>query len=253
MNCRLTVSVRRDGSSLALVVVVMLVLDCVILGTLHLAMLERGLAANATQVLRLRFAAEGAAATALTPWQSRFDSLQHGVALEFPVQGPDGGVLLTAAVERIGDALLHVRATATLPPPAGGRATAAALFLPPVLPDGMQTPEAVLRALAAAAMLRDRAGVAVLDPGAVIDSPLTGVVIALGAVEVRSAITGVLLAGGPVYVAAGAVVSGAIASIAAIEAQGTVEVDDATAAAAVRSALLTRATPAPSRPALPAF
>jgi hypothetical protein len=243
---------RRDGGSLMLVIIVMLVLDCVILGTLHLAMLEHRLAANTQQALHLRLAAEAAAATALDPWLPRFDSLPAGAPLLLPVLAYPGGVHVTASVESLGPVLVMVRAVATPDAPRYGTASAARLFDRPLLPAGLDTPHAVERLLTAVTMLRDWPGVTVLDGDIRFEGRAAGVILATGALELAAgaALQGAIFAAGPVRIRDDASVSGVIV---APGIDGEYESSAGAAEAALAASGLTRATAARTRSRLPGF
>jgi hypothetical protein len=137
---------NRDGGALVVAFVLLLVIDCVVLGTVHLALLERRLAGNAVAALRLRLAAESAARTAAVPWLPAFDSLTDGGARPLDPAAAPEGVRVHARIERLSAELFLVRAEATEPVPAPGRAEAALLLLPPVLPHGANPAPAALSA-----------------------------------------------------------------------------------------------------------
>jgi hypothetical protein len=124
----------------------LLVIDCVVLGTVHLALLEQRLAGNAVAALRLRLAAESAARTAAVPWLPAFDSLPDGGARQLKVGAGPAGLIVQARIERLSTELFLVRAEANEPAPAPGRAAAALLLLPPVLPFGVDPAPAALSA-----------------------------------------------------------------------------------------------------------
>jgi hypothetical protein len=141
------VSPQRDGGALLLVLLFVFVIDALVLGTLHLAMLERRLAENATAALRLQLAARSATATALAPWQPRFDSLAADPLGIISVTGHSADSLhVTTHVEALAGGLLMVRAEARELPPRYGASRAAALWLPPALPADFEVAAAALSA-----------------------------------------------------------------------------------------------------------
>jgi hypothetical protein len=141
------ISAQRHGGALLLVLLFMFVIDALVLGTLHLAMLERRLAENATAALRLQLAARSAAATALTPWQTRFDSLAADppATVSATAHSADG-LHLTTHVEALAGGIVMVRAEAREMPPRYGAAQAATLWLPPALPADLDAAAAALSA-----------------------------------------------------------------------------------------------------------
>jgi hypothetical protein len=140
-------SPTRHGGALLLVLLFMFVIDALVLGTLHLAMLERRLAENVTAALRLQLAARSAAGTALTPWQPRFDSLAAGSSGIPAAAGHSAdGLHLLTHVEALAGGILMVRAEARETPPRYGAAHAATLWRPPALPADHQAAAATLSA-----------------------------------------------------------------------------------------------------------
>jgi hypothetical protein len=245
----------RAGGALALVIVVMLVLDCVVLGTIHLAMLERTLAGNATLALRARLAAEGAAATALAPWQSRFDSLAVGSTATLPRATTPDDISVSVTVDRVAANLLLVRAVASLSEPLIGHATASALFRPPVLPRGLESVGALERVLHSADLLRGRCGLAVFDADARLVGQDAGVLVALGSVDFAEGadFSGAIFAAGDVVVSPSARVVGTILSQGSVAVPADWKPDPVAAETAVADACLTRAAAASHRPRLPGF
>jgi hypothetical protein len=132
---RMLLSPHRRGSALLIAVLFLLIIDGVVLGTLHLAMLERRLATSIEVALRLRLAAEAAAAATLARWHAGIDSLLPGdppLLLEGSPT-PDGMATQTQ-VEALEGGPFLVRAVAREPGPRHGVAAAALLVLPPPLP-----------------------------------------------------------------------------------------------------------------------
>jgi hypothetical protein len=143
------ISAQRHGGALLLVLLFMFVIDALVLGTLHLAMLERRLAENATAALRLQLAARSAAATTLTPWHARFDSLTvNPVGIISATGHFADGVHVTTHVEALAGGIVMVRAEARELPPRYGAAHAATLWLPPPLPTNHDAAAAALSAYA---------------------------------------------------------------------------------------------------------
>jgi hypothetical protein len=140
-------SAQRHGGALLLVLLFMFVVDALVLGTLHLAMLERRLAENATAALRLQLAARSAAATALTPWRARFDSLTVDPPGIISATGQSAdGMDVTTHVEALAGGIVMVRAEAREMPPRYGASHATTLWLPPALPTDHGAAAAVLSA-----------------------------------------------------------------------------------------------------------
>jgi hypothetical protein len=165
------------------------VLNCTLIGTLHLAAQERRIGSNAARILQLRLDADAAARRILGDWSADIDSMSVGASLA-TMAGPTGSV----RVERLGDHLFLIRAEARDAPPLHARAGAQLLAVPPALPPGTATAPAPLSAhgwihvLSAgdvsaavpngcadphssyATLSRSPADVTV-DPGALIDAP----------------------------------------------------------------------------------
>jgi hypothetical protein len=121
----------RSGAALIFALLLLVVLDCVVLGTLHLAILERRTADNAAASLRLRLAAESAVRTALATWPEEADTLSSEappliVARALTIEGYDR----FASIERVGAGLYLVRGEAA-ERGRPGRAAALLLVSPP--------------------------------------------------------------------------------------------------------------------------
>jgi hypothetical protein len=121
------------GGALVMAIIVLVIVECIVAGTLHIAMVERRVAVNTDVALRLRLAAGTAAHAAVAAWPAALDSLAAGDTFTAPVSSPAEGVGVTARIERLPGSLFLVRATATLPPPHPGRGRATLLVLPPAL------------------------------------------------------------------------------------------------------------------------
>jgi len=123
----------RPGSALIAAIIVLLVLDCVLLGTLHLATLERRLAVNVETALRLRLAAQSAAHGALARWPAHAASLDVGTRLAVPAESRADGLVVAVFIERVDTDLYLVRSDAAQPPPMHGRASSGILTSAPPL------------------------------------------------------------------------------------------------------------------------
>jgi hypothetical protein len=124
---------RRSGAALIAAIVVLLILDCVVLGTLHTAILERRVAGNVESAVRLRLAAQSAAHTALGAWPAEADADGAPSTFRLPGTSEDPRITTAVTVERLGAALYLVTATARQRPPLHGRAPATLLVSPPPL------------------------------------------------------------------------------------------------------------------------
>lgn len=150
---------RRPGTALLLTLLAVLVLDCVILGTLHLAILEDRLARNAGAALRLRLAAEGAARMAAAHWSEAAESLEPGGEPLLLLSGtaPDGD-LHDVSLIRVNGGVFLLEATARQPAPGFGRRHASLLLKAPALPPSVR---AVVAALATPGPVRIGAGASI--------------------------------------------------------------------------------------------
>ena len=123
----------RSGAALIFALLLLVVLDCVIIGTVHLAMLERRIADNATAALRLRVAAESIVRATLAAWPDALDTLRTGV----PITGAHGvtadGYVQRASIERLAGDLFAVRGTAE-ETSGTGRSAALLIVTPPAFP-----------------------------------------------------------------------------------------------------------------------
>lgn len=180
----------QTGAALVMALLLVVVLDCIVLGTLHISMQEHRIGQNRRGVLQLRLDAEGALRTIAGIWPAALDSLGTGDRARLP------STTVSRAhvnVERLGDILFLLEAVAAEPAPRAGRATARLLVHPPVLPreiDPAPAPLSVqgsLRVLATGtvsaaspacpdgvaehAILLASAGSVVVDPGGVVDAP----------------------------------------------------------------------------------
>lgn len=122
----------RHGAALVVAIIVLVVIDCIVVGTVHLAILERRLADNGVLALRLRLAAESSARLAAAAWSPVLDSILPGdtPTIASMMRTADGFDTHTTA-ERLNDGTFLVRASAHQPAPHPGRANAAILVVPP--------------------------------------------------------------------------------------------------------------------------
>jgi hypothetical protein len=267
---------RRSGASLALALAMLVLIECVVVGTLHLALLERHLASSAATVLRLRLAAEAALADGSTTWPAAADSIvAGGPGIQLFDRLGDDGLRVTASLRcTVGRACI-IRATAAEHPPGNGAATAAMLVLPPLLPpsldyavlqarEGATGPDAaahvnavLMRLAAGQDRLSGRPGVVVISIDAAhgADSlPAAGFIFAAGDLRFPAGtrFTGAVFVDGTLTADAGAAVTGLV--VARDLFGGGLLVPDAAAARAVISAAgLQRPDPVPGRSLIPAF
>jgi hypothetical protein len=137
--------VTRAGAALVLAILVLLVLEGVVLGTVYLTVQERRIADNGVTALRLRLAAESGARAAAAMWPAALDSLPPNALTRESVTTESGGLIVRSRYQRVDSALILVFAEAAEPPPRAGRARAALLIQPPLLPE-MRLPQAALTA-----------------------------------------------------------------------------------------------------------
>src|SRR5687768_6101314 len=92
----------RSGAALVFALLLLVVLDCVVLGTLHIALLERRTADNAGAALRLRFAAESAVRSAMARWPAALDTITaHASPIAAAAGVTADGYPYEATIERI--------------------------------------------------------------------------------------------------------------------------------------------------------
>jgi hypothetical protein len=123
----------RAGAALVLSLLIMLVLECAVLGTVYLTLQERRLADNATLALRLRLAAESAVTEAAAQWPAALDTIRRGAVIARAAAQRDG-LIASATWQRVDSTLVLVFAEAMQPAPLLGRARAARLIEPPLVP-----------------------------------------------------------------------------------------------------------------------
>jgi hypothetical protein len=265
---------RRDGASLAITLAALILIKCVILGTLHLALLERQLGTGAIAVLRLRLAADAALATAMAAWPDDSDRLLlPGAAATGAAAESTDGLRVQASWQRVGPALYLLRAEAREPPPRAGVAAAAMLVLPPLFPPDFDPADWMAAAGNAGAdpaldsllhrirdgtparLRADPAAVLLLDADANFDGDFVGVLVARGDLTLAAgaAVTGAIIVAGRLTLAPGAAATGAILALALHDDAAGFSADPAVAEAAIRGARLHVAVPAAGRARLPAF
>jgi hypothetical protein len=151
---------QRRGTALVAAIIVLLLVECLVAGTVHLVMLDRRSAANAELALQLRSAAVSAAHTAAAHWTPALDTLlaPGGAAAVHGLASP-GGTDVHAEVERLDGGLFLARATAVRAALPTGRATETLLFAAPVLRLGADPAAAALTAASVT-----------LDPGSFVDA-----------------------------------------------------------------------------------
>lgn len=127
------ISPRRPGAALILALLAIIVLDCIVLGTLHLAIQEHRLGANRSVILQLRLNADGGIRRALGSWTVAIDTLATGSPARtmFPAAATPGSLV---SIERLDDHLFLIESVARQRPPQFGRASARMLVHPPALP-----------------------------------------------------------------------------------------------------------------------
>lgn len=175
----------RPGAALLLVLLLLFLLDCVMLGAVHLAVTERRLAQNVDTALRLRLHAESAVREGAAAWDAAIDSLVNGAAPRVVLQvTTSDSIEATATIQRIGETAFVLRGEAALLPPRGGRASAVLLLRPPALaPEADPAlaaltaggavrlgPDATLTADGTALLVHDPADVELFDPTQVLGS-----------------------------------------------------------------------------------
>ncbi|HSJ26103.1 MAG TPA: hypothetical protein VK929_15605 [Longimicrobiales bacterium] len=263
---------RRSGASLAVALAALVLIECVIIGTLHLALLERRLVAGSADVLRLRLAAEAALAHAAATWPDAAESLPpDGRQLTVLDDISPDGVVLRASVQRIGPALYLLRSSASLPAPAHGQASAESLLLPPVLPPEFDAAEwtdppehllpasradtLLLRVLSNLPYLESGARVRTLEPGASLAEVVDGVVVAAGDLRVTASgsVAGMLFVAGTLHLEDGARLAGAVIARSFLDDGAGFDPLPEVAQQATDRAGLGLPRPAPGRARIPAF
>lgn len=125
----------RRGAALVIALLLLVILDCIIIGTLQLSLQEHRLGANGSVLLQLRLDAESGLRRALAVWSLDIDSMliggEHSIAVPRAGTGP-----VSVDIERLHDRLFLIRSVAAEPAPRAGRVAARLLVVPPALPPG---------------------------------------------------------------------------------------------------------------------
>ncbi|CAN5816039.1 hypothetical protein BH23GEM9_BH23GEM9_15290 [soil metagenome] len=154
----------RSGSALLLALLFLLIINVVVLGTIQLAMIEQRLSSSATAALRLRLAAQSAAASGLPRWSTTFDSLlPAGPPLLLSSAVSPDGLDTEAYLEALYGGVFMVRGQARERPPGYGVAAAVMLMTPPALPVDVDPAAA---AIVAQALMPDVGRVSATPPAA---------------------------------------------------------------------------------------
>jgi hypothetical protein len=182
----------RPGAALVMALLAIIVLEFIVLGTLHLALQEGRIGANRALGLQLRLDAESGVRRALGMWSPDLETLDPGRYLSIDSLPADMPRTLIR-VERIGDRSFIIESVATEPSPRVGRVAARLLVQPPAIPPDVNAAPAALSS-AGAVRLRSTATVSVdpawscsltpavyallapspgilIDPGAAMDAP----------------------------------------------------------------------------------
>jgi hypothetical protein len=260
---------NRSGISLASVLAALVLIQCVVAGLLHMAILERQVVAAGESSVRSRFAAETALARAAAAWPAAADTMRPAGS---PLQLLDThghGYRLQASLHRLGSPLYLLRASAA-EARGHGSATVAMLLVPPILPPsfvpgpflreapaGPGTPgdSVILRVATAQHRLHGRTGVVVLRHGEVVTGSLDGFIFAAGDLKLgpSARLRGILVAAGSVSAAPGAALSGALIARGLDAAAPLLIPDPAAAEQAVDQAWLRRPDRASGRYRIPMF
>jgi len=135
----------RRGAALVLALLILVMLDCIVIGALHLSLQEHRIGTSRSMLLRLRLDAESGARLALAHWSARIDSMpigsQHRIAVTVGRPGT-----ADVQVERLGEYLFLLHSTAAETQPRVARASARLLLSPPPLPPGIDPAAAPLSA-----------------------------------------------------------------------------------------------------------
>ena len=155
---------RRSGAALAMALLAIIVLDCIVLGSLYLALQEVRIGGNGAAVLQLRLDAESGVRRALGLWTLEIDTMPAGTGQQLMLD-----TLATAGarvhVERLDDRLFLLHSGAFERPPRVGRTAARMLVAPPALAVGVDP---------APAPLSSSGAVHVTATGVVVSAPAGG-------------------------------------------------------------------------------
>lgn len=133
---------RRSGAALTMALLVIVILDCIVLGSLYLALQEVRIGGNGSAVLQLRLDAESGVRRALGLWTLEVDTMPAGNGrLMFDTLATAGA---RVHVERLDDLLFLLESRAFERPPRVGRAAAGMLVAPPALAVGVDPAPAPL-------------------------------------------------------------------------------------------------------------
>ncbi|HEX6308345.1 MAG TPA: hypothetical protein VFZ69_09175 [Longimicrobiales bacterium] len=122
---------RRHGAALVMALLLLVIIECVVVGSLHLSLQEHRIGTNRAAALALRLRAESAVRRALGQWSTAIDSMTVGASSRIPLAAaPHTHV----EVERIAHDLFIIDAVAAEPAPRVGRTAARLLLRPPALP-----------------------------------------------------------------------------------------------------------------------
>ena len=135
----------RRGAALVLALLILVMLDCIVIGALHLSLQEHRIGTSREMLLRLRLDAESGARLALGQWSARIDSMPIGSLHRIAV-AVDGAGSADVHIERLGEYLFLIHSTAAETEPRVGRASARLLLAPPPLPPGIDPAAAPLSA-----------------------------------------------------------------------------------------------------------
>ncbi|HEX6135800.1 MAG TPA: hypothetical protein VFZ24_17635 [Longimicrobiales bacterium] len=127
---------RRAGIALVMALLLLVVIDCIVLGSLHLSLQEHRIGSNRAIALGLRLEAESAARRALGQWSALLDSMTPALSRRIVVAGA-AAPHTHVEIERLSDHLFMIDAVAREPAPRVGRAAARLLVHPPPLPPGL--------------------------------------------------------------------------------------------------------------------
>lgn len=135
----------RRGAALVLALLILVMLDCIVIGALHLSLQEHRIGTSRSMLLRLRLDAESGARLALGHWSARIDSMPIGSQHRIAVTVGRAGTA-DVRVERLGEYLFLVHSTAAETEPRVARASARLLLSPTPLPPGIDPAAAPLSA-----------------------------------------------------------------------------------------------------------